>query len=80
MIVPTENGIAFKYSGMHAVEDYIVSRYQMYMQVYFHASSRSMEVLLQKLLARAKFLYASQPDYFAISSPCLVPFFEQNHN
>ncbi len=34
----------------------------------------------QKLLARAKFLYASQPDYFAISSPCLVPFFEQNHN
>ena len=80
VIVPTENGIAFKYSGMHAVEDYIVSRYQMYMQVYFHASSRSMEVLLQKLLARAKFLYASQPDYFAISSPCLVPFFEQNHN
>ncbi|AYG00227.1 HD domain-containing protein [Lactococcus allomyrinae] len=80
VMVPTENGIAFKYSGMHAVEDYIVSRYQMYMQVYFHAASRSMEVLLQKMLARAKFLYAQCPDYFATSSPCLVPFFEKNHN
>ncbi len=27
------------YSGMHAVEDY-TSRYQMYMQVYFHPVSR----------------------------------------
>ncbi|MCL2113449.1 MAG: HD domain-containing protein [Streptococcaceae bacterium] len=80
VMVPTENGIAFKYSGMHAVEDYIVSRYQMYMQVYFHAASRSMEVLLQKMLARAKVLYAQCPDYFATSSPCLVPFFEKNHN
>lgn len=77
VIVPTENGIAFKYSGMHAVEDYIVSRYQMYMQVYFHAASRSMEVLLQKLLARAKFLYNLHPDYFAMSSPCLVPFLKK---
>lgn len=79
VIVPTENGIAFKYSGMHAVEDYIVSRYQMYMQVYFHASSRSMEVLLQKLLARAKALYKKYPEYFAMSSPCLVPFFREEH-
>lgn len=80
VIVPTENGIAFKYSGMHAVEDYIVSRYQMYMQVYFHAASRSMEVLLQKLLARAKVLYIQNPDYFVLNSPCLVPFFEQKAN
>lgn len=33
-------------SGMHAVEDYIVSRYQMYVQVYFHPVSRGMEVIL----------------------------------
>lgn len=79
VMVPTENGIAFKYSGMHAVEDYIVSRYQMYMQVYFHAASRSMEVLLQKMLARAKFLYPSHISYFAVTSPRLIPFFEQNH-
>ena len=76
VICPVENGIAFKRNGMHAVEDYVVSRYQMYMQVYFHPASRAMEVLLQNLLKRAKFLYPTQKDYFALSSPNLIPFFE----
>lgn len=35
VIQPVGDGIAFSSSGMHAVEDYLVSRYQMYMQVYF---------------------------------------------
>ena len=77
VICPVENGIAFKRNGMHAVEDYVVSRYQMYMQVYFHPASRAMEVLLQNLLKRAKFLYEKQKDYFALSSPNLIPFFEK---
>lgn len=42
---------------MHAVEDYIMSRYQMYWQVYFHPTSRSAEVILTKALHRAKQLY-----------------------
>ncbi|MEG0267542.1 MAG: HD domain-containing protein, partial [Carnobacterium sp.] len=46
VIRPYSQGIAFQIAGMHAVEDYIVSRYQMYMQVYFHPVSRSMEVIL----------------------------------
>lgn len=59
---PTQNGIAFDIAGMHAVEDYVVSRYQMYLQVYFHPVSRGMEVLLEHLLYRAQELYqASQP-------------------
>ncbi|KXT84300.1 Deoxyguanosinetriphosphate triphosphohydrolase [Streptococcus sp. DD11] len=77
VIVPVEKGIAFKRNGMHAVEDYVVSRYQMYMQVYFHPASRAMEVLLQNLLKRAKFLYPEQKDYFALTSPNLIPFFEK---
>ncbi|MDO4668133.1 MAG: HD domain-containing protein [Streptococcus sp.] len=77
VICPVKNGIAFKWSGMHAVEDYIVSRYQMYMQVYFHPASRAMEVLLQNLLKRAKFLYSENKEYFSLSSPNLIPFFEQ---
>ena len=76
VIRPTEQGIAFKESGMHAVEDYVLSRYQMYMQVYFHPASRSMEVLLQNLLKRAKLLYTSEQDFFARTSPRLLPFFE----
>lgn len=76
VIRPTENGIAFTESGMHAVEDYVLSRYQMYMQVYFHPASRSMEVLLQNLLDRAKLLYSSEQEFFARTSPRLLPFFE----
>ncbi|MBM7648314.1 HD superfamily phosphohydrolase [Bacillus ectoiniformans] len=54
---PREDQVVFKQSGMHAVEDYIMSRYQMYWQVYFHPVTRSAEVLLSKILHRAKELY-----------------------
>ena len=77
VIRPVENGIAFQRNGMHAAEDYVVSRYQMYMQVYFHPASRAMEVLLQNLLKRAKFLYEDQKDFFKLTSPNLLPFFEK---
>ena len=80
VICPVENGIAFKRNGMHAVEDYVVSRYQMYMQVYFHPASRAMEVLLQNLLKRAKFLYEEHKDFFYLTSPNLIPFFEKKVN
>ena len=56
-IRPYQGGICFTMAGMHAVEDYIVSRYQMYQQVYFHRVGRSMEVILQHLLERAKAVY-----------------------
>jgi hypothetical protein len=54
---PREDQVVIKYSGMHAVEDYIMSRYQMYWQVYFHPVTRSAEVILTKILHRAKALY-----------------------
>lgn len=72
---PAKTGIIFNEAGMHAVEDYVVSRYQMYMQVYFHPVSRGMEVLLSRLLARAQALYQVNPKYFVKTSPFLLPFF-----
>ncbi|MCU9613344.1 HD domain-containing protein [Caldibacillus lycopersici] len=54
---PREDQVVIKKSGMHAVEDYIMSRYQMYWQVYFHPVTRSGEVVLTKILHRAKELY-----------------------
>lgn len=54
---PHGDQIVFKLSGMHAVEDYIMSRYQMYWQIYFHPVTRSAEVILTKILHRAKMLY-----------------------
>ena len=76
VIRPYKGGIAFTYSGMHAVEDYIVSRYQMYMQVYFHPVSRGMEVVLNHLLKRASACYNSESNPLKHSATFLRPFFE----
>ncbi|MED1601594.1 HD domain-containing protein [Alkalihalophilus marmarensis] len=56
---PMEDQVVIKQSGMHAVEDYIMSRYQMYWQVYFHPVTRSAEVILSKIFKRAKELHLS---------------------
>ena len=67
---PAEEQAVIKYSGMHAVEDYIMSRYQMYWQVYFHPVSRSAEVILTKILHRAKqlneegYMFKQEPTHF----------------
>lgn len=78
VIQPVEDGIVFDQNGMHAVEDYIVSRFQMYMQVYFHPASRAVELILQNLLKRAKHIYEEHSQYFKKYSPALIPFFQNN--
>ncbi|QTU82878.1 HD domain-containing protein [Carnobacteriaceae bacterium zg-C25] len=77
VIRPHRDGICFDASGMHAVEDYIVSRYQMYMQVYFHSVSRSVEVLIDNLFRRAKYCYEKGLMTQIETMPLLVPFFEK---
>lgn len=75
---PIEDQVVIKSTGMHAVEDYIMSRYQMYWQVYFHPVTRSAEVILSKILHRAKYLYES-PDYtFKLEPTHFITFFEGN--
>lgn len=78
VIRPYQNRVVFDFSGMHAVEDYIMSRYQMYMQVYFHPVSRGMEVLLSNLLKRAKYLYRKHAKTMKTSIPLLLPFLKQD--
>ncbi|TPR23489.1 HD domain-containing protein [Apilactobacillus micheneri] len=75
---PYSGGICFDISGMHAVEDYIISRLQMYMQVYFHPVSRSMEVILSHLLKRAKQLADKMPTNDSSTPYLLMPFFQNN--
>ena len=75
---PYKKGVAFNFNGMHAVEDYIISRFQMYQQVYFHPVSRSMEVLLSALLRRAKDLYEKGKLKNDFACQTLEPFFENN--
>lgn len=72
---PHKNEIVIKSTGMHAIEDYILSRYQMYWQVYFHPVSRSAEVILTKIFKRVKEL--SEQDYkFSVEPTLLLSFFK----
>ncbi|CAM3285131.1 HD domain-containing protein [Vagococcus fessus] len=79
IIRPYKNGITFLANGMHSVEDYIVSRYQMYMQVYFHPVSRGMEIILDHLLKRGTYLHEHDHTYHQKQAGLLVPFFENNY-
>ena len=54
-----KNGqVVFKMSGIHAIENYLIARYHMYWQVYYHPASRAYEVILEKIYQRAKHLIA----------------------
>ncbi|KAA9003583.1 HD domain-containing protein [Paenibacillus spiritus] len=56
---PYNGRVVVKESGMHAIEDYLMSRYQMYWQVYFHPVTRSSEIILRQIFRRAKELYTN---------------------
>ncbi|MGN8647869.1 HD domain-containing protein [Gracilibacillus sp. HCP3S3_G5_1] len=73
---PVEDQVVIKDSGMHAVEDYIMSRYQMYWQVYFHPVTRSAEVILTKILHRVKALY-NKGYTFKVEPAPFVSFFKK---
>lgn len=51
---PYQGNIVVKDSGMHAVEHYLMSRYQMYWQIYFHPVTRSSEIILRQIFRRAQ--------------------------
>ncbi|MFP4177287.1 MAG: HD domain-containing protein [Acholeplasmataceae bacterium] len=51
--------LVFKVSGIHAIENYLISRYHMYWQVYFHPVSRAYELTLEKIYQRVRDLLVS---------------------
>lgn len=69
MLRPYQGRVVVKESGMHAVEDYLMSRYQMYWQVYFHPVTRSSEIILRQIFRRAKELYAEGYDFGFMVKP-----------
>ncbi len=46
------NNILFRASGVNSIESYIMSRYHMYFQVYYHPVARSYEYLLENIFKR----------------------------
>ena len=70
-----DNQIVFKESGAQAIENYILARYHMYWQVYYHAVSRSYEQLLSTIFLRIRDLYEQNYD-FEVDIRYLCPFLE----
>lgn len=46
--------VVFKHTGIHAIENYLIARYHMYWQVYYHPVSHAYEVNLEKIFLRVK--------------------------
>ena len=69
--------IVVKYTGIHSVEDYIMARYQMYWQVYYHPVARSYEAVFIQLFNRLKDIFKGDKDYFE-DMKVLVPFLEES--
>ena len=61
--------LVVKERGVYAVENYIMARYHMYWQVYYHPVARSYECILHKAFQRLKDLGTKKPD------PSVIPLF-----
>lgn len=67
-----DDKLVVKESGVHTIEDYIMARYHMYWQVYYHPVSRSFETILVRFFKRLVVLNAVDPGIskrFAMFSP-----------
>ncbi len=47
-----DNKLLVRASGVHSIESYLMSRYHMYFQVYYHPTARSFEVVLEAIYQR----------------------------
>ncbi|OLZ10534.1 HD domain-containing protein [Sulfobacillus thermosulfidooxidans] len=74
---PLGGRIVVKRSGLHTVEAYLLARYFMYWQVYFHPVSRSAEVILKAILKRVKDLVAGGQEP-PMPHPALAELFTQS--
>ena len=61
--------VVIEKKGIYAIENYILSRRLMYMQVYLHKTVLSADSLIQKIFTRAKFLIENGQKLRSPSSP-----------
>jgi HD superfamily phosphohydrolase len=54
------NRICYVDKGVHAIENYLMSRYHMYWQIYYHPVARSYEIILESIYKRIKDMIVSK--------------------
>lgn len=57
MLSIKDDQVVFKEGAIHAIENYLMSRYHMYWQVYYHPVARSYEIMLENIYKRVLDLY-----------------------
>lgn len=66
--------VAVTAKGQHAAEEFLLARYFMYWNVYFHKATRAIEAILEKLLQRAvDLLRAGRVDDLGSVPPSVLP-------
>lgn len=49
-----DNKICYRAKGVHAIENYLMSRYHMYWQIYYHPVAKSYDIILESIYKRIK--------------------------
>lgn len=57
-MIIVDGKLLYRASGVHTLESYLMSRYHMYFQVYYHPVARAYELLLESIYERIKDLTA----------------------
>lgn len=78
-LVITNNDVYVKVKGVHSIESYLMSRYHMYFQVYYHPVARAYELLLEKIYLRIKDLTLANININA-NIESFLTFIKDNHN
>jgi HD superfamily phosphohydrolase len=76
-ITVVDGHVALTDKGVHSAEEFILARYFMYWNVYFHKATRSIETVLEKMLERAVHLARlGRKDLLVFVPPALEPILE----
>lgn len=76
MIIDQKHGLVFSEKALWAIENYLVTRFHMYFQVYFHKSSIFFDLKLQKLFNQLRKLF--QESYqWKINITMIIPILKQ---
>ncbi|WP_252319785.1 HD domain-containing protein [Spiroplasma endosymbiont of Lariophagus distinguendus] len=76
MIIDIKEGLVFSYKAISAIENYLITRFHMYSQVYYHKSGILFDLNLQKLFSRITELYFDKTYSFKVNIHDFIAIFE----
>ena len=78
MIIDLKDGIIFSQKAISAIENYLITRFHMYSQVYYHKSGIIFDSYLQQLFSRLTTLHNDKNYKFTINVDDFIAIFTGN--